>query len=350
MMLFTKRCLTGLFAVLSLALLAFSAPVFAVTSLQVVVTDGQRNELPGETVSLFTEGGEQIESDDKRGAVTYFNDLLPGPYTVKSGGQTVSTVNISAADTVKRITVISPLIPSAGLGLSAGFRGLYKRVSHEAALKSRFGNPSGDARVSGAGGAVDLFLRPPNLPGLFFMAGFGYMPSVDGTGARGKLHPSAGGAPRRACDRYEGCPPGMSAPGESAQAANYDSHVKLTEEYYIRMLVGMTILRQANWQVDAMAGLQGTRTEVTLSTDESGGGGKSESFTRSRLQISPTVGLQARYSFGKAANTSFYAGLMATLMRDERVEGTSGLGHTYHGNAKGGVQIEVFLGVMFDLL
>ena len=97
------------------------------TSLHVVVTDGQRNELPGETVSLFTEGGEQIESDDKIGAVTYFNDLLPGAYTVKSGGQTVSTVNISAADTVKRITVISPLIPSAGL-LSVGFRGLYKRV------------------------------------------------------------------------------------------------------------------------------------------------------------------------------------------------------------------------------
>ena len=348
-MLFTKRCLTGLFAVLSLALLAFSAPVFAVTSLQVVVTDGQRNELPGETVSLFTEGGEQIESDDKMGAVTYFNDLLPGAYIVQSGGQTVSTVNISAADTVKRITVISPLIPSAGLGLSVGFRGLYKRVLHEAALKSRFGNPSGDARVSGAGGAVDLFLRPPNLPGLFFMAGFGYMPSVDGIGARGKLHPSAG-APRRACDMYEGCPPGVSAPGESAQAANYDSHVKLTEEYYFRMLVGMTILRQANLQVEAMAGFQGTRTEVTLVTDESGGGGKSESFTRSRLQVSPTVGLQARYSFGKAAKASVYAGVMATLMRAARVEGTSGLGHTYHGNAKGGVQIEAFLGVMFDLL
>lgn len=146
---------------------------------------------------------------------------------------------------------------------------------------------------------------------------------------------------------YEGCPPGTSAPGESAQAANYDSHVKLTEEYYIRMLVGMTILRLANWQVDAMAGFQSTRTEVTLFTDESGGGGKSESFTRSRLQVSPTVGLQARYSFGKAA--SFYAGVIATLMGNARVEGTSGLGHTYHGNAKGGVQIEAFLGVMFDL-
>lgn len=342
MMLFTKRCLTGLFAVLSLALLAFSAPVFAVTSLQVVVTDGQRNELPGETVSLFTEGGEQIESDDKIGAVTYFNDLLPGAYIVKSGGQTVSTVNISAADTVKRISVISPLIPSAGFGLSVGFRGLYKRVSYEAALKSRFGNPSGDARVSGAGGAVDLFLRPPNLPGLFFVAGFGYMPSADGTGAKGKLHPSAGGR----CDPYEGCPPGMSA---SARSAKYDSHVKLTEEYYIRMLIGLTILRQANWQVDAMAGFQGTRTEVTLFTDESGGGGKSESFARSRFQVGPAAGLQARYSFGPAANTSVYAGVMATLMRAARVEGTSGLGHTYHGNAKGGVQIEAFLGVMFDL-
>ena len=309
-----------------------------------MVTDGQRNELPGETASLFTEGGEQIESDDKKGAVTYFNDLLPGAYIVKSGGQTVRTVDISAADTVKRITVISPFIPSAGLGLSVGFRGLYKRVSLEAALKSRFGNPSGDAKVGGAGGAVDLFLRPPNLPGLFFMAGFGYMPSADGTGARGKLHPSAGGA---ACDMYEGCPPGTSAPGESAQAANYDSHVKLTEEYYIRMLMGMTILRQANWQVDVMAGLQSTRTEVTLFTDESGGGGKSESFTKSRLQVSPTVGLLARYSFGTAA--SFYAGMMAKLMRDERFAGTSGLGHTYHGNTKGGVQIEAFLGVLFDL-
>lgn len=119
---------------------------------------------------------------------------------------------------------------------------------------------------------------------------------------------------------YEGCPPGTSAPGESAQAANYDSHVKLTEEYYIRMLVGMTILRLANWQVDAMAGFQGTRTEVTLFTDESGGG-KSESFTRSRLQVSPTVGLQMRYNFGTVANASFYAGAIATLMRDERVGG-----------------------------
>lgn len=348
MMLFTKRCLRGLFAVLSLALLAFSAPVFAVTSLQVVVTDGQRNELPGETVSLFTEGGEQIESDEKRGAVTYFNDLLPGAYIVKSGGQTVSTVNISAADTVKRISVISPLMPSAGFGLSVGLRGLYKRVTYETALKSRFGNSSGDARVSGPGGAVDLFLRPPNLPGLFFMAGFGYMPSVDGIGAKGKLHPSAGGRSSAGgrCDPYEGCPPGMSA---SARSAKYDSHVKLTEEYYIRMLIGLTILRQANWQVDAMAGLQGTRTEVTLVTDESGGGGKSESFTRSRFQVGPAAGLQARYSFGPAANTSVYAGVMATLMRDARVEGTSGLGHTYHGDAKGGVQIEAFLGVMFDL-
>ena len=114
MMLFTKRCLTGLFAVLSLSLLAFSAPVFAVASLQVIVTDAQRNELPGEKISLFTEDGQQIRVDDKRGAVTYFNDLPPGSYVLKSGDQTLRTVNISLTDTAKRISVIR----RAGGGLS----------------------------------------------------------------------------------------------------------------------------------------------------------------------------------------------------------------------------------------
>ena len=115
MMLFTKRCLTGLFAVLSLSLLAFSAPVFAVASLQVMVTDGQKNELPGERISLFTEDGQQIPADDKIGSVTYFNDLEPGAYIVRSGDQILRTVNISVTDTVKRITVnrISSVITEA---------------------------------------------------------------------------------------------------------------------------------------------------------------------------------------------------------------------------------------------
>ena len=124
MMLFTKRCLTGLFAVLGLSLLAFSAPVFAVASLQVMVTDGQQNELPGETISLFTEDGQQIQADDKKGAVTYFNDLPPGAYVVKSGDQILRTVNVSVTDTVKRISVTASVPAAYTPGLLAGGIGL----------------------------------------------------------------------------------------------------------------------------------------------------------------------------------------------------------------------------------
>ena len=123
MMLFTKRCLTGLFAVLGLSL-AFSAPVFAVASLQVMVTDGQQNELPGETISLFTEDGQQIQADDKKGAVTYFNDLPPGAYVVKSGDQILRTVNVSVTDTVKRISVTASVPAAYTPGLLAGGIGL----------------------------------------------------------------------------------------------------------------------------------------------------------------------------------------------------------------------------------
>ena len=109
MMLFTKRCLTGLFAVLGLSLLAFSAPVFAATQLRVMLTDGSGIMLSSETVEVHNETGQKVQEDDKKGAVTIFNDLPPGNYVVKVGNQILTTVNVSATDTVKRITVRAAL-------------------------------------------------------------------------------------------------------------------------------------------------------------------------------------------------------------------------------------------------
>ena len=115
-----------------------------------MVTDGQQNELPGETISLFTEDGQQIQADDKKGAVTYFNDLPPGAYVVKSGDQILRTVNVSATDTVKRITVTAlgpaaytPGLLAGGVGLSAvaGFGFLLSEDGDEAA-----GDPPSSAR------------------------------------------------------------------------------------------------------------------------------------------------------------------------------------------------------------
>ena len=160
MMLFTKRCLTGLFAVLSLSLLAFSAPVFAVASLQVMVTDGQQNELPGETISLFTEDGQQIQADDKKGAVTYFNDLPPGAYVVKSGDQILRTVNVSVTDTVKRISVTAPVPVAYTPALLAGGVGLSAVAGFGFLLSEDGAGAAGDPPSSARPGPYPSTTRP----------------------------------------------------------------------------------------------------------------------------------------------------------------------------------------------
>lgn len=308
---------------------AAPSQAWAVATLEVTVTDGD-NVLPGEKISLFTANGEQVEEDDDKGGIWFFKDLEPGQYTVRSGGKTVRTVNITPADKVKRIGVTvapvalldtpnTPNWPNGGDGnLSIGLRGFGKSGNFDSRLDYvGTSTTRGDTDIRDLGFGVDLVYRPPNMADFFLMPGFAWMPSAEERGSIADLHPTAGD----------------------------DSFLNFAEEYYFRLLFGYTFYRAQQVEFDLLGGVQLTQTELDLVTDESGGGGNLERFSKDDLQISPVIGVQGRHLFNNGI--SLYGGVTATRMQDVTVRGTSSLSNNYVGRVDGGWQTEASLGLLF---
>lgn len=324
-----KRILGNCLLIFSLTLLAFIPKAFAVATLEVSVTDGS-NAVSGDTISLFDASGQQVEDDDNDGAAVIFSGLQPGLYTVKSGDKTLRTVSIGPNDTVKKISVTAPAYamrspnwpnwPNSDLNMSYGFRGLYKYGSFDSALTSPgFGNPSGDAHISNLGLAFDLMFRPPNLGELFLVASLGILPSASDESARGDLHPT---------------------PGK-------DSFLKLREYYFLRFMLGWSLYEIERISLSAVGGVQLTRRQLSLITDESGGGGNREKFNDKETSIDPVVGIMGSMKTNLKNDARVYFGVNATRMGSQSVSGRSSLNFDYSGKLDSGWQTEFYVGLLF---
>lgn len=331
----TQKILAGCFA-LAVGLMMLPSQALAVATLEVTVTDGT-NVLPGETIALFAADGKQVEEKENKAGVWFFNDLEPGTYTVKSGGETIRTVTISASDTVKRISVNAGAYAATarasnwnwpnrarrgrghtGSNWAWGVRGFGKSGSFDSRLDYSGNSYPGDVDIRAIGVGADFTYRPPNMMDFFLMPGFAWLPSADDKGSVADLHPTP----------------------------NDDSFMQYDEEYYFRMLMGWTFFRGQQLELDALGGIQATRTKTSLHTDESGGAGNLEIFEKSEFQWSPVLGLQARHKLNNS-NASIYGGITATHMPSSRVSGTSGLSFNYTGRVDSGWQGEAGIGIMF---
>lgn len=324
-----KRILGNCLLVFSLALFAFIPKALAVATLEVTVTDGS-NAVSGETISLFNASGQQVEDDDNDGGPLIYKGLEPGLYTVKSGDKTLRTVSIGPNDTVKKISVTAPAYalrspnwpnwPNSDLNLSYGVRGLYKYGSFDSRLMSPgFGNPSGDSNIGTLGIGFDLIMSPRTLSDLFFIASLGVLPSASDKSAQGDLHPTPG----------------------------RDSYLKLREYYFLRALIGWTMYEMQRVSIAAVGGVQLTRRELSLVTDESGGGGNREKFNDKETSIDPVVGIMGSMKTNLANDARIYFGVNATRMGSQSVSGRSSLNFDYRGKVDSGWQSEVYFGLLF---
>ncbi len=127
-----------------------------------------------------------------------------------------------------------------------------------------------------------------------------------------------------------------------------DSSLTVEEKYYFRAMIGYTFWRAQQTEVDVVGGIQGTRVEATLRTDETGGGGVNNRFTESEMMYSPVLGAQARHNMPNTFNMFLYAGLYATHMDDLDITGTSAVNNfDYNARLGGGWQYEGRFGVGF---
>ncbi|MCB9991975.1 MAG: hypothetical protein H6867_11515 [Rhodospirillales bacterium] len=335
-MLSLRNSLMGFAFMFALTLFAAVPQAFAIATLEVTVTDG-KNALPGETISLFSETGTEVKKEKSKDGVTYFNELEPGTYTVKSGDKTLRTVTITPEDTVKRIAVVAPAfirVPNwpnwsaSDLNVDLGLRGIAKYGGFDAMLLSPgFGNPSGEFGLDGFGAGIDLMVRPPNLADIFFLASFGWLGDLDDSAAEGDLH--------------------AGTPG-------FDSYLSLEEDAYLRFMLGWTFMRSQQFELDAIGGIQGTDREITLHTDESGGGGRMEHFSNDEWSWDPVFGIQVRhqtnlkmFNSGRGKGAQLYGNITGTHMGSVATGGTSSLGFTYAGEADSGWQTEASFGILF---
>ena len=189
--------------------------------------------------------------------------------------------------------------------LGFGIRGLFKVGKFDANLISPgFGNSDGKAKISHPGVAADIFVRSSGIP-LFLMLNFGFLPSVDDKTAEANLHPRhASRAPR---STYPGSTyPRSGYPGSEPRKPYSDSFIELEENYYMGVLLGLPMYRSQGLTLEALGGVRATRTTLALHTDESGGGGRAEKFTRKEFRVGPVIGMQGRYRIGKT--NSVYGG------------------------------------------
>ncbi len=313
---------------------------FAVATLEVEVVGAQDQSISSDSISLFNENNEEVEQDDRDDGAFYWRNLDAGTYTLKSDGQAIRTVTISPNDSAKHLRVDSSelsvsgantiddgnrietldILGPEGVGLGLAFRGIGKFASFDSRIDGDFSgssdSQSGTQNLSGFGVGADLFFRPNSLDPFFFKFSYAGLSNLDDEDAKADFH---------------------TTPGE-------DSMLELQEDYYLRAMIGWSVLEQDLYRLSLLGGAQATRTEVTLITDESGGGGDLERFEESEFRWGPVLGLQVERQIECIPNLFIYGGVNASYMESMEVSGTSSLGFDYDGFIDDDIQTEGFLG------
>lgn len=153
---------------------------------------------------------------------------------------------------------------------------------------------------------------------LFLTMLFAYTPSLHASGLFADLHPTAGN----------------------------DTRLKAKEKWLLRALVGGEMWRHQALTLSLLAGFQVAKLEARMMTDESGGGGIRNVFTRNRLLFGPIVGaeinrrLSARWIAFLAMNASFLSELTGSGVSANNA-------FPYAFRLDDGIQFDVRSGLLF---
>ncbi len=317
--------------------------VFASATVEIIVANGNE-PLPMESISIYSEDGQAVEENirNHKNSQWTWKGLKPGNYTVRSGDQVLRKIQVSQMDTIKKI-IVNPTLSANGFSGTPNFfnnfnnynapiptetiirLGLRGNFTFDRPLADVYSSAFSNSPIMGnigqnyLGVGLDVDIQPEDLP-VYFRLGFAWNPDGSDSGAGGDKHP----------------------PGNQQ-----DTFLELEDSYYFRIQVGVPVVQYKWAEIDLLAGVQATHTELRLFTDESGGGGNAEVFEEDKYRVAPVVGVQAGFWFPEYENIYYYGGYNAIYQPSIAVQGQSSLNFNYNARADSGWQNEFWAGIQY---
>jgi hypothetical protein len=329
-------------AVFSAMMLLTTNDAHAVATAQVNVTGQAIGET---TLQLLDDQGQAVQEDedsDPRAGIWWWRDASAGSYTLvirQPGKADVrqpitlrdGSENVFRVDSATR-TVASGRQPSAlattprfGIGLLGGA----KRMPYDDLdfSSSALGIDDGDG--------LDRGFPMAGIEGRYYLDA---CESLQGMGlflAASYLHYFGDRDSRRFIDAHP--TPGL------------DSGGLLRERWAMRLAVGRMFNLSERLLMSVLAGAHATRVSIEAFSDESGGGGPYNRFSRKRTVVGPyaaiELGIPIAFAFAQSSAVQLFVRGEAQWMRDVSVSGESAFGFDYRTEVDGGLQYGGLMGI-----
>jgi hypothetical protein len=322
-----------------------SAPTFAVGNVQ-IETDGATSGQV--TLVLEDSKGQAVKEDedsDRRRGIFWWRNRDSGTYTVRTlvDGKSVGspqTIMVRDNETVRyrvnTATGVATAVTATMIGRQqqqqnmfwlGGMLG-YSYTHSDNSISSPFGSASSGINGGGFTGGLELTVNPfarrlNQLANVFFFASV-IGDNTDESKAYVSFHPT----------------PGL------------DSGGSVDIKYSVRGGAGMRFTVAPDTALAVMAGLAYSRAKSTAFTDESGGGGVMNQFSKTQGLWGPMLGLELAYGlrmFQGVGSQVFMRAERTWMTGDTNISGTSTLGFPYSGSSDIKYTDRFMLGLRFAL-
>ena len=323
----------------------FATSAFAVGNVQVESTGASAAQA---TLVLEDEKGQVVKEDedsDRRRGLWWWRNRVAGYYLLRTmvAGQLVGTpqrVQVRDGETsqyrVDTATGVATLIAAAAIVRQqqqqnmfwlGGMLG-YSYTHSDNSISSPFGAASSGINGGGFTGGLELMVNPfarraNQLANVFFFASV-IGDNTDESKAYVSFHPT----------------PGL------------DSGGSIDVKYSVRGGVGMRFTVAPDTALAIMAGLAYSRAKSSIFTDESGGGGVMNQFSKTQGLWGPMLGLELAYGlrmFQGVGSQVFLRAERTWMTGDTNLAGTSTLGFNYTGTSDIKTTDRFMLGLRFAL-